>query len=120
MADLKLYNKFFKANNLEAVIKEFQKTLVDTNRSYLFFVDWSKAKRNIDSIKTEIALLSSLIGSKDFKKDFFNLLANYPEVIKALPIIIALHEVSFAVIENFDEKHRDLIRYSFNRKKGEK
>lgn len=120
MANIKLYKKSFNLDSVAEITKEFQKTLVTTNRSYLFFVDWAKIKKNVDKIKTELSLLDSLINSKNLKRDFFKLLSNYPEVAKVLPILLAIREITFDIIENFNEKTTDIITYSFNKKKGEK
>src|SRR3989338_2403097 len=120
MANIKLYKKSFKLDSVPEITKEFQRTLVTTNRSYLFFVDWAKVKKNVDKIKTELSLLDSLINSKNLKRDFFELLSKYPEVAKVLPILLAIREISFDIIESFDEKTTDVVTYSFNRKRGEK
>src|SRR3989338_5747140 len=120
MANIKLYKKSFKLDSVPEITKEFQKTLVTTNRSYLFFVDWAKVKKNVDKIKTELSLLDSLINSKNLKRDFFELLSKYPEVAKVLPILLAIREISFDIIENFNEKTTDVVTYIFNRKRGEK
>ena len=120
MANIQLYKKFFKLDSVREFTREFQKTLVTTNRSYLFYVDWKKVKRNVDTIKTELSLLDSLINSKNLKRDFFELLSKYPEVAKVLPILLAIREISFDIIESFDEKTTDVVTYSFNRKRGEK
>lgn len=120
MANIRLYKKFFNLESVAEITKEFQKTLVTTNRSYLFFVDWTKVKRNIDKIKTELSILDSLINSKNLKQDFFNLLLKYPEVAKVLPILLAIRAITFDIIENLDQKTTDVVTYSFNKKRGEK
>lgn len=120
MADIKLYKKFFNLNSVRDITEEFRKTLITTNRSYLFYVDWEKVKRNVHTIKTELSLLDSLINSKNLKRDFFDLLSKYPEVVKVLPILLAIREITFDIIESFDEKTTDVITYSFNRKQGDK
>jgi len=119
MANLKVYKDALNLDSLKNITQEFQKTLVKTNRSYLFFVDWKKVTRNVNLIKVELSLLDSLINSKNLKADFFTLLAKYPEVAKVLPILLAIREVSFDILESFDSKTTDTVSYSFNRKKGE-
>src|SRR3989344_4736412 len=120
MANIQLYKKFFKLDSVREFTQEFQKTLVTTNRSFLFYVNWKKVKKNVDAIKTELSLLDSLINSKYLKQDFNKLLLKYPEVVKILPIILAIREISFDIIESFDVKTTDVVAYSFNRKRGEK
>jgi len=120
MANTQLYKKFLDLNSAHEIKQEFQKTLVATNRSFLFYVNWKKVKKNVDAIKTELSLLDSLINSKYLKQDFNKLLLKYPEVVKILPIILAIREISFDIIESFDVKTTDVVAYSFNRKHGEK
>lgn len=119
MADIQLYREYLNLDTPAKISEEFRKTLVTTNRSFLFYVDWKKVKRNVGTINTELSLLDSLINSHGLKKDFYDLLKKYPEVVKVLPILLAIRELSFDVIENFDEKDTDIIKYSFNRKEGE-
>jgi len=79
MANTQLYKKFLDLNSAHEIKQEFQKTLVATNRSFLFYVNWKKVKKNVDAIKTELSLLDSLINSKYLKQDFNKLLLKYPD-----------------------------------------
>lgn len=119
MSQLKLYKEFFGFNSVTDIRKGFQKSLVATNRSYSFYVDWKKVKKNIDKIKTELGLLDSLIGSTDLKNDFIKLVKKYPEVVKVLPLLLAIRELSFEVIESFDVQTTDVVALSFKKKHGE-
>ena len=120
MANLQLYKKFFEINSIQGIVKEFRKTLITTNRSYLFYVDWEKVRENVGEIKAELGLIDSLINSKNLKSDFYKLLSRYPEVVKILPILLAIREISFDIIENFDNETKDVVTYSFDRRHGEK
>ncbi|MEZ0537043.1 DpnII family type II restriction endonuclease [Caldicellulosiruptoraceae bacterium PP1] len=42
------YLEKLQKTNFENVIEEFHKTLIDTNRSLDFFVDWKKVKKNVE------------------------------------------------------------------------
>lgn len=101
MARLASYS-IYNPTTLENIFNKFLETLIDTNRGFNFFVDWEKVKRNIDELKIEIGLLTSLIGSNDIYKDFKNLITKYPEVVKALPLIVALRDKNIKVIETID------------------
>jgi len=120
MANLSLYKSFFGLDTTSEIKNEFQKSLVTTNRSFLFYVDWEKVKKNINQMDIELNLLDSLINSKNLKTDFFKLLSGYTEVVKVLPILLAIRESTFDIIEKFDEKMTHVISYSFKKKKGEK
>lgn len=41
-------------------LKHFVDTLIPTNRTYNYYVDWKKIKSNLDRYVTEISILNSL------------------------------------------------------------
>ena len=61
--------------------------------TYQYYVDFSKIFNNIDSIKVELNILNSLIGSKNIETDFERLVAKYPEILRCIPILIAKREL---------------------------
>ena len=60
--------------------------------TYDYYVDFEKVYRNVDEVKIELNILNSLIGSKNIETDFANLLRRYPEILKAIPILLAKRE----------------------------
>lgn len=44
---------------------------------YKYYTDFHKAYRNVESIKVELNILNSLIGSKDIENDFAKLFMDY-------------------------------------------
>ena len=60
--------------------------------SYEYYVDFEKVNNNVDSIRVELNILNSLIGSKNIKADFEALLKRYPETLKVIPILLAKRE----------------------------
>ena len=101
MVKLETYSKYYPAKNLNELVDSFQKTLVPTNRTPEFYVDWQKVKNNLDEIKIELSLWNSLINSNNIEADFRNLIVKYPEVIKTIPILHAIREREFPVILDF-------------------
>lgn len=74
------------------MIREFDKwlaTMIDTIADWKYYTDFPKVYKNVDSIKVPLNILNSLISSKNIRIDFLKLLADYPEVMKAIPILIA-------------------------------
>lgn len=69
-------------------LSTFRNSIADYN----YYVNFDKVYRNVDDIKIELNILNSLIGSKNIKKDFKDLVEKYPEVIKAIPTILAVRE----------------------------
>ncbi len=85
-------------------LSTFRKTVY----GYDYYVDFEKAYRNVDDIRVELNILNSLIGSDDIEAEFEMLIARYPEVLKALPVLIAVRldniAKGFRVIDDLEEK----------------
>lgn len=115
--DIEIYKKYLKLNTPSDIVDEFINTLIDTNRGYNFFVDWDKIKSNVEKYKIELNILNSLIGSKNFEKELYNLIFKYPEIVPVIPILIAVRELEFKVMNDFSAPHSDVIEYDFRKKK---
>lgn len=57
---------------------------------YSYYIDFEKVHRNVDNIKIELNILNSLIGSKNIEGDFESLMKKYPEVLKCVPLLLAV------------------------------
>ena len=98
----------------------------DSIADYGYYIDFEKVHRNVDNIKVELNILNSLIGSKDIESDFENLIDKYPEVLKCVPLLLAVRaneiyaidsEVEFAY--NFKNPNLSVEQYKiFMRKTG--
>ena len=75
-----------------------------------YYIDFTKVYKNVDSIKIELNILNSLIGSKNIEADFENLITKYPETLKCIPILLAVREYEIFAGENGDVK-----LYTFNK-----
>lgn len=62
----------------------------DSIADYGYYIDFEKVHRNVDNIKVELNILNSLIGSKNIETDFENLMRKYPEVLKCIPLLLAV------------------------------
>jgi type II restriction enzyme len=113
--DIDIYKKYLKSNNQDDIVDEFINTLIDTNRGYKFFVDWNKIKSNVEKYKIELNILNSLIGSKNFEKDLYNLISKYPEVVPVIPVLIAVRELKFKVMNDFSISDLSVIEYDFRK-----
>jgi type II restriction enzyme len=92
MADLDFYQRTIGISTIDELCEALCQTLLKTNRTYSFWVDWDKASRNTDNYKLQLGLLSTLRGSTNPRADFKKLLKRYPEVAEALPRLLAEHE----------------------------
>lgn len=73
--------------------REFAKWLAGFRESittYGYYIDFEKVHSNVERIKVELNILNSLVGSSTIQRDFQNLLERYPEVLKCLPLLLAV------------------------------
>ena len=86
---------------------------IESISDYKYYVDFDKICRNVDKIKIELNILNSLIGSQNIESDFIYLLKDYPEILKCIPILLAVRSNEIAITtekENiiFDFKKQNL------------
>lgn len=62
----------------------------DSIADYGYYIDFDKVHKNVNEIKVELNILNSLIGSKDIEGKFERLISKYPEVLKCIPILLAV------------------------------
>ena len=84
----------------------------DSIADYGYYIDFEKVHRNVDSIKVELNILNSLIGSKNIELDFENLMKKYPEVLKCIPLLLA---VRTSEIYCQDENGGHLFQFDFGK-----
>ena len=100
----------------------FRETIAD----YKYYVDFGKVYNNVESIRIELNILNSLIGSKDIESEFERIVTKYPEVLKCIPILLAKRESEIKAMDadgefcyNFRKLSYPLEQYKvFMRKTG--
>lgn len=80
-------------------LSDFRKSISD----YGYYIDFQKVYRNIDNIRVELNILNSLIGSKDIETEFQNLITRYPEVLKCIPLLLAVRANEIYAIDGDGE-----------------
>ena len=109
--------------NFTEWLSNFRNSISD----YKYYINFEKIYDNVDKIKVELNILNSLIGSKDIENEFIKLIKNYPEIIKCIPILLAvrLNEIycqddnggflyKFNVLQqNVEEKTMDYDNYVY-------
>ncbi len=71
----------------------------DSIADYGYYIDFEKVHRNVEAIKIELNILNSLIGSKDIENDFEKLLSKYPEILKCIPLLLAVRATEIYAID---------------------
>ncbi len=67
-------------------------TLQESIFTWNYFVDFEKAKINIKKVEKELNILNYLIGKENIEKEFIDLITEYPNTRKALPLLIAVRK----------------------------
>ena len=88
--------------------------------SWDYYTDFEKVYKNIDSIKVQLNILNTLIGSKNIKSEFISLAKRYPEILKVIPILLAIREKTIKVNDinrtyefNFKKLNYSIEEYAF-------
>ena len=71
---------------------EWFSNFTDTIATWKYYTDFEKVYRNTNNIKDELNLLNGLIGVENIKDEFVRIVSKYPNVLKAVPILIAKRE----------------------------
>ncbi|MCC8069763.1 MAG: type II restriction endonuclease [Ruminococcus sp.] len=75
----------------------------DSISSYNYYIDFERVHKNVDTIKIELNILNTLIGSKNIEIDFENIVKRYPETLKCIPILLAVRASQIYVIDHKGE-----------------
>ena len=75
----------------------------DSIADYGYYIDFEKVNRNVDNIKIELNILNTLIGSKNVEADFEVLLKKYPEILKCIPLLLAVRANEIYAIDGDGE-----------------
>lgn len=108
------------------VFSEWLGKFRDSIATYDYYIDFNKVFKNVDEIRVELNILNSLIGSNNIEADFDRLLERYPEVLKCIPILLAVRQLEIKARDesgsfsyNFKEPNQSLEQYKyFMRKTG--
>ncbi len=75
----------------------------DSIADYGYYVDFEKVYRNVNNIKVELNILNSLIGSRNIEDNFEQLIQNYPETLKCIPLLLAVRANQIYAIDGDGE-----------------
>lgn len=111
-----------KNRDFDAWLEKFRPSI----SSYNYYIDFEKVVRNIESIKVELNILNSLIGSKSIEEDFKKIIEKYPETLSCIPLLLAVRgneiyaqDDEGAFLYNFNNMNYSAEQYKiFMRKTG--
>ncbi len=101
-------------------------TFRDSIASYEYYTNFDKVYKNVADIKVELNILNSLIGSADIEKEFEDIVFRYPEVLRCIPILLAVRNSEIYAMDeegayqyHFKKQNYSLEQYKvFMRKTG--
>ena len=72
-------------------------SMKDSIATWTYYTDFEKVYENVQKIKIELNILNSLLGSKNIEEEFKSIVQEYPNVLKAIPILLAKREAEIKV-----------------------
>lgn len=111
-----------KNRDFDAWLEKFRASI----SGYNYYIDFEKVVRNVESIKVELNILNSLIGSKSIEEDFEKIIEKYPETLSCIPLLLAVRgneiyaqDDEGAFLYNFNNMNYSAEQYKiFMRKTG--
>lgn len=85
--------------NFDEWLGQFRHSICD----YGYWVDFETVYGNVDSIKVELNILNSLVGSRNIVHDFTVLVEQYPQILKCIPVLLAVRAVELYAIDSEGE-----------------
>ena len=85
---------------------------------YDYYVNYDKVVENVLKLRIELNILNSLIGSKNIKEEFADIVTRYPETLKCIPLLLAVRGTEIyaqddegAFTYNFKEMNYSVEQY---------
>ena len=89
---------------------EWLLTFTDSIADYKYYIDFKTIYKKAQKYKIELNMMNSLVGSKNIEKEFIELVKKYPEVLKCVPILLAVRQNEIKVLDSDGNK----FEYNFN------
>lgn len=93
-------------------------TLKDSIKGWDYFVNWDKVNTNVRDIEIQLNMLNYLIGKDNIKEEAKYLITKHPEVITAIPVLIASRDLRFQIISSDEESMFKSKEYAFDNYKN--
>ena len=92
--------------NFDEIVSNLKSSIA----GYDYYVNFSKVINNVDTLKVELNILNSLVGSKNIEDDFASIIRNYPKTLIAIPMLLAVRNSEIKIYD------KELIVYDFYNK----
>lgn len=103
------YKEYIQSKN-NIKLKKFIETLSLSNKTADFFVNWKKVIKNTNQFELELNTLNYLVGKQNILEETRNLFNKQPELIRAVPSLIASREKEIIMLDlnKFNMEYRKL------------
>lgn len=100
--------------------EEWISTFTDNIADYKYYIDFEAIYKKLEGYKLELNIMNALVGSKNIEKEFEEIVKKYPEVIKCIPVLLAIRERQIKVLDKNGNKFEydfEKINYSIDQYK---
>lgn len=96
---------------MKRIFEERFSTFRKSISNYEYYIDFNTVYKNAEKYKDELNLLNWLINCNDIENEFLRLIEKYPNILKCIPILLAVRECEILVLDNWKE-----LDYNFKNK----
>lgn len=109
-----IFQQLLECSDDSDVFRYFKANLTDSIMMWDYFVDWDKAIENFNNIEIYLNLLNYLIGKEDLEKELRQLIINFPDVVKVIPILLACRTSKFKILVEYTEGNLNYENFNFS------
>lgn len=80
-------------------LEYFMSSLSLTNRTAAYYVNWDKVISNTKKVEISLNTLNYLVGKQNIYKEAKFLFTEQPNLLEAIPVLLAIRDTSFVVLE---------------------
>ena len=114
MKQLSFYNKN-QLNTDKEVFNYFMETMIPTNRTWEYFINWDKVFNGADKYRNELMALNSLCGTTSSTEELRSLLKKTPDVIKVFPLLLAVRDENISLLDSTSLSDFKFYDYDFSK-----
>lgn len=94
-------------------------TFKNSIKTWDYFVNWKKVFGNSSNLEITLNKLNYLLGKENLKEEFKKLYSSNPDIVKALPVLLAVRENKLEVFDKVT-KNSEFFDFSGTEKDSEK
>lgn len=94
-------------------------TFKSSIKTWDYFVNWNKVFANSSELEIALNKLNYLLGKDDLRGEFYKLYESNPDIVKALPVLLAVRESNLEIYDKIS-KESDFYDFSGGDKDADK